>query len=259
VAGAAIQWLRDGLGLIGRADETEALARSVADTGGVHFVPAFVGLGSPHWEAEARGTLTGLTRGTTRAHIVRAALEAMAFSSAELLAAMAGAEVVGPRAASGWRRRRQRLDDAVSAVLGIPVERPDMVERPRSAPRTRQAGGRGMGRHRRVLAGRQFTRFEPRMDEAERLGGGLTGTAPSPPRLGPHLAGPDPPLSPERSEAYEHAPRCALGDSACGGEDSRGRARRRPARAFNQGQLEVGEAGRAVGRPQKSIPGGAGS
>jgi glycerol kinase len=72
IAGAAVQWLRDGLGLITNAGETEALARSVTDTGGVHFVPAFTGLGSPHWEARARGTITGLTRGTTRAHLVRA-------------------------------------------------------------------------------------------------------------------------------------------------------------------------------------------
>jgi glycerol kinase len=101
VAGAAVQWLRDGLGLIARAEETDALARSVADTGGVHFVPAFVGLGTPHWEPEARGTITGLTRGTSRAQLVRAALEAIAFSSAELLAAMAGAEGCRSRAASG--------------------------------------------------------------------------------------------------------------------------------------------------------------
>ena len=86
IAGAAVQWLRDGLGLIATAAETEALARSVADTGGVNFVPAFVGLGTPHWEAEARGTITGLTRGTTRAHLVRAALEAMAFGTADLAA-----------------------------------------------------------------------------------------------------------------------------------------------------------------------------
>ncbi len=84
VAGAAVQWLRDGLGLIEQAAETDALARTVPDTGGVYFVPAFVGLGTPHWEPEARGTITGLTRGTSRAHLARAALEAMAYSSAEL-------------------------------------------------------------------------------------------------------------------------------------------------------------------------------
>jgi glycerol kinase len=78
IAGAAIQWLRDGLQVVEHAAESEALARSLADTGGVYFVPAFVGLGAPHWEARARGTIVGLTRGTTHAHLARAALEAMA-------------------------------------------------------------------------------------------------------------------------------------------------------------------------------------
>ncbi|HET9465979.1 MAG TPA: glycerol kinase GlpK, partial [Gemmatimonadales bacterium] len=92
VAGAAVQWLRDGLGVIAQAHETDRLARSVPDTGGVYFVPAFVGLGTPYWEPEARGTITGLTRGTSRAHLARAALEAMAYSSAELLDAMVATE-----------------------------------------------------------------------------------------------------------------------------------------------------------------------
>ena len=130
IAGAAMQWLRDGLGIIAAAGESETLARSVGDTGGVHFVPAFVGLGTPHWEPEARGTITGITRGTTRAHLVRAALEAMAFSSADLLDAMAAAgglevpvlRVDGGAAANDWLMQFQ------ADVLGIPVERPDMVE-----------------------------------------------------------------------------------------------------------------------------------
>ncbi|MBA2627626.1 MAG: glycerol kinase, partial [Gemmatimonadales bacterium] len=130
IAGAAIQWLRDGLGLLERASDSEALARSVPDTGGVHFVPAFVGLGTPHWEPDARGTITGLTRGTTRAHLVRAALEAMAYGTAELLATMcrgAGAAPValrvdGGAAANDWLMQFQ------ADVLGIAVERPDVVE-----------------------------------------------------------------------------------------------------------------------------------
>jgi glycerol kinase len=130
IAGAAVQWIRDGLGLIRNADETEALARSVADTGGVHFAPAFSGLGSPHWEANARGTITGLTRGTTRAHLVRAALEAMAFGSAELLHAMVKGSgltlpfvrVDGGAAANDWLMQFQ------ADVLGVPVERPAMIE-----------------------------------------------------------------------------------------------------------------------------------
>jgi glycerol kinase len=171
VAGAAVQWLRDGLGLIGRADETEALARSVPDTGGVHFVPAFVGLGSPHWEAEARGTLTGLTRGTTRAHVVRAALEAMAFSSAELVETMAGdaglelpaLRVDGGASANDWLMQFQ------ADVIGTPVERPDLVET--TALGAAGLAGLALGVWRTAdefLTGRKFTRFEPRAAPAER-------------------------------------------------------------------------------------------
>jgi glycerol kinase len=172
IAGAAVQWLRDGLGLLARADESEALARSVPDTGGVHFVPAFVGLGSPHWEAEARGTVTGLTRGTTRAHLVRAALEAMAFSSAELVATMradAGLEsgalrVDGGASANGW------LMQFLADVLGSPVERPDMFE-------TTALGAAGLAGitlgvwqdTAQFLEGREFTVFAPASSAAERM------------------------------------------------------------------------------------------
>ncbi len=130
IAGAAVQWLRDGLGVIRLAAETEALARSVENTGGVTFVPAFVGLGAPHWEAEARGTLVGLTRGTTVAHLARAALEAMAFSTREVLEAMTAdsglatpdLRVDGGAAANDWLMQFQ------ADVLGVPVRRPDVVE-----------------------------------------------------------------------------------------------------------------------------------
>lgn len=88
IAGAAVQWLRDGLGVIAQAAETEALARSISDNAGVYFVPAFVGLGAPYWDPRARGLLIGLTRGTTRAHLVRAALEAMAYQTRDVLQAM---------------------------------------------------------------------------------------------------------------------------------------------------------------------------
>jgi glycerol kinase len=171
VAGAAVQWLRDGLGLIEHADETDALARSVVDTGGVHFVPAFVGLGTPYWEAEARGTITGLTRGTTRAHLVRAALEAIAFSSVELLETMTGAgardvpvlRVDGGAAANDWLMQFQ------ADVLDVPVERPDMLET--TALGAAGLAGIALGVWRSpadFLNGRRFTRFEPRMGEAER-------------------------------------------------------------------------------------------
>jgi glycerol kinase len=171
IAGAAIQWLRDGLGLIPRAHESEELARSVADTGGVYFVPAFVGLGSPHWEAEARGTIVGLTRGSTRAHLVRAALEAMAFSSADLLQAMVkdaqlaitALRVDGGASANDWLMQCQ------ADLLGTPVERPDNVE-------TTALGAAGLagtalgvwGSGEEFLAGRRFTRFEPQIGAAER-------------------------------------------------------------------------------------------
>jgi glycerol kinase len=130
VAGAAIQWLRDGLGVLASAAESEPLARSVEDTGGVTFVPALVGLGAPHWEAEARGTIVGLTRGTTRAHLVRAALEAMAYSTRDVVDAMTGVtgvplrslRVDGGAAANDWLMAFQ------ATVLGVPVLRPDVVE-----------------------------------------------------------------------------------------------------------------------------------
>jgi glycerol kinase len=171
IAGAAVQWLRDGLGIITSAPESEALAGSVADTGGVTFVPAFVGLGTPHWEAEARGTVVGLTRGSSRAHLVRAALEAIAFSSADLLHAMTGAggldistlRVDGGAAANDWMMQFQ------ADVLGVPVERPDMFET--TALGAAALAGLAMGVWKQpgeFLAGRRFTRFTPTMDAAER-------------------------------------------------------------------------------------------
>jgi glycerol kinase len=171
IAGAAVQWLRDGLGLVRSADETEALARGVADTGGVHFVPAFVGLGTPHWEPEARGTITGITRGTTRAHLVRAALEAMAHSTADLLGAMAGAaglevpalRVDGGAAANDWLLQFQ------ADVLGIPIERPALVET--TALGAAFLAGIGVGHWREpadVLGSIGRARFEPRLGGGER-------------------------------------------------------------------------------------------
>ena len=130
IAGAAVQWLRDGLGLIGSAGETEALARSVSDNGGVYFVPAFVGLGAPYWDAKARGVIAGLTRGSTKAHIVRAALESMAYQTADVLAAM--------RQDSGVSLHSLRVDGGATAndwlmqfqadVLGVSVSRPVVQE-----------------------------------------------------------------------------------------------------------------------------------
>src|SRR5690606_31595461 len=96
VAGAVVQWLRDGLGIIRRSSEVERLARSVEDNGGVYLVPAFVGLGAPHWDQGARGTMVGLTRGTTAGHVARAAIEGIAYQVADVLDCMrrdAGEEI----------------------------------------------------------------------------------------------------------------------------------------------------------------------
>jgi glycerol kinase len=174
IAGAAIQWLRDGLGLIRSAQETDALARSVADTGGVHFVPAFVGLGTPHWEPGARGTVTGITRGTNRAHLVRAALEAMAYSTADLLAAMeqVGGVSVPALRVDGGAVANDWLMEFQADALGIAVERPDMAET--TALGAAGLAGMALGVWKSTaefLAGRRFRRFEPHLSSAEREAG----------------------------------------------------------------------------------------
>jgi glycerol kinase len=130
IAGAAIQWLRDGLGVIATASETQALALSVSDTGGVSFVPAFVGLGTPYWEAEARGTITGITRGTTRAQLVRAAVESIAYGTADLLrTVMASSAIEVPvLRVDGGAAANDFLMQFQADLLGVPVERPGMLE-----------------------------------------------------------------------------------------------------------------------------------
>jgi glycerol kinase len=130
MAGAAVQWLRDGLGIIASAAETEALAASLESNDGVYLVPAFVGLGAPHWDARARGVLVGLTRGTGRAHLARAALEAVAYQSADVLTAMAadaGRPLVELRI-DGGMVRNDWLCQFQADVLGVPVVRPQVVE-----------------------------------------------------------------------------------------------------------------------------------
>ena len=119
VTGAAIQWLRDGLGLLAEAGESEALAASLEDNGGVYFVPALAGLGSPHWRADVRGAVTGLTRGTTRAHLARAALEAAAYQTADVLDEM---PALTQLRADGGMTRNRWLMQFQADVLGIPVE-----------------------------------------------------------------------------------------------------------------------------------------
>ncbi|PWB40496.1 MAG: glycerol kinase [Rhodocyclales bacterium] len=130
IAGAVVQWLRDGLGLIRQASDIEALAASVPDAGGVVFVPAFAGLGAPHWNPHVRGTLAGLTRGTGAAHIARAALEAIAFQSAELVQAMA-ADCGRPLAelrVDGGATANKLLMQFQADLLGVPVIRPRIQE-----------------------------------------------------------------------------------------------------------------------------------
>ena len=130
VGGAVVQWLRDGLGLIRKSEDVEALAKSVPDNGGVYFVPAFVGLGAPHWDSYARGSIFGLTRGATAGHLARAALESIAFQVADLLDAMrrdCRASVPELRV-DGGAAANDSLMQFQSDILGVPVIRPAMTE-----------------------------------------------------------------------------------------------------------------------------------
>jgi glycerol kinase len=130
IAGAVVQWLRDGLGIIKTSADVERLACSVPDTAGVYFVPAFVGLGAPHWDAYARGSIFGLTRGTTAAHIARAAVESMAYQTLDVLEAM--------QKDSGIQLKELKVDGGASVnralmqfqadVLGVPIQRPAVAE-----------------------------------------------------------------------------------------------------------------------------------
>ena len=130
IAGAAIQWLRDELHIINDASETEALAREIASNEGVYLVPAFAGLGAPYWDMDARGALTGLTRGTGRAHLVRAALEAMAYQSRDIFDVMkldSGIELTELRV-DGGASKNDFLMQFQADMLGVTVDRPKMVE-----------------------------------------------------------------------------------------------------------------------------------
>jgi glycerol kinase len=171
VTGAAIQWLRDGLGLIADASESDAIARSVESNDGVYFVPALVGLGSPHWAPDARGLLTGLTRGTRREHLVRAALEAIAFQTRDVVDAM-GIELDVLRADGGATANRFLMQFQAD-LLRVPVE--VAAEREMTAVGAAALAGLAVG----VFASREdvakklrpSARYEPELDaaEAERL------------------------------------------------------------------------------------------
>ena len=130
VAGAAVQWLRDGLGIIKSSSDVEALAASVPDNGGVYFVPAFTGLGAPHWQPHARGAIIGLSRGATGAHIARAAVESMAFQTADLIDAMQADSAIPltQLRVDGGAARNDALMQFQADLLGVPVVRPKVTE-----------------------------------------------------------------------------------------------------------------------------------
>ncbi len=130
IAGAAVQWLRDGLGMISQSHEIEALAATVTDNGGVFIVPAFVGLGAPYWDPYARGTILGLTRGTTRGHIARATLEAIAYQTLDVLEAMRSDSelTLEELRVDGGAARNDLLMQFQADILGVPVQRPTINE-----------------------------------------------------------------------------------------------------------------------------------
>jgi glycerol kinase len=168
VAGALVQWLRDGLGIIGAAREIEPLAASVPDTGGVMMVPALSGLGAPHWRPEARGLVTGLTRGTTRAHLARAALEAIALQVAELVQAMvedAGRPIRALRV-DGGAAANDLLMQMQADLLGVEIVRPDMVES--TALGAGRLAAQAIGIVPRPGETAHTTVFKPRLGQAER-------------------------------------------------------------------------------------------
>jgi glycerol kinase len=128
VTGAAVQWLRDGLQIVGTAAETAAIAATVDSTDGVVFVPALTGLGAPHWDPHARGTILGLTRGTTRAHIVRATLEAIAFEVRDVIETVTPQTALATMKVDGGAAANDLLCQLQADLLGVPVERPRIVE-----------------------------------------------------------------------------------------------------------------------------------
>lgn len=172
VTGAAVQWLRDGLGIIRQAADIEALAGTVPDTGGVAFVPALSGLGAPHWDADARGTITGITRGTTAGHIARATLEAIALQSRDVLEAM--------QADAGIRLEELRVDGGAAQndllmqiqadLLGVPVVRPKNVETTVLGAAYLAGIGSGVWKDREAVRASWAVdrRFEPRIGASER-------------------------------------------------------------------------------------------
>jgi glycerol kinase len=171
MGGATVQWLRDGLGIIERSDDVEALAASVTDTGDVYLVPAFAGLGAPQWDPAARGTIVGLTRGSNRAHLARAALESIAFQTADLIEAMqldAGRPLSELRV-DGGAARNDLLLQFQADLLGVPVLRPVNTETTAFGAAALAGLGVGFWQSQEELAALWAleSRFEPRMSRPD--------------------------------------------------------------------------------------------
>jgi glycerol kinase len=169
IGGAVVQWLRDGLGIIRSAEEVEQLAATVTDNGGVYLVPAFAGLGAPHWDAYARGTILGITRGTTAGHIARAALESVAFQVADLVAAMesdSGIHLEELRVDGGASRNNVLLQFQAD-LLGVPVVRPGVTETTALGAAYLAGLAAGIYPNREAIASqwRVDRRFEPAMSK----------------------------------------------------------------------------------------------
>lgn len=172
IGGAVVQWLRDGLNIIRSSTEVEALAATVDSSEGVMLVPAFVGLGAPYWDSYARGTMVGITRGTTKAHIARAALEAVAYQSAELLEAMqkdSGAKLTELRVDGGASNNNLMMQFQAD-ILGVPVVRPKVTETTALGAAYLAGLAVGYWKSTEEIAHQwqEDKRFEPQMDEAER-------------------------------------------------------------------------------------------
>jgi glycerol kinase len=172
VAGAVVQWLRDGLEFFKSSSEIERLAASVLDSGDVHVVPAFTGLGAPYWDPEARGAIVGLTRGTTKAHIARAALESIAFQSAELLEAMQkdSQQQLSELRVDGGAAANDLLMQFQADLLGVPVVRPRVLETTALGAAYLAGLTVDLWKSRDELAShwKAEQRFEPRMGASER-------------------------------------------------------------------------------------------
>jgi len=171
VTGAAVQWLRDGLGIIGAAAETEELAGSLDGNDGVYFVPALTGLGSPYWDPYARGTIVGLTRGTRREHLARAALEAIAYETVDAVRAQEAAAGTGLEElrADGGAVENRWLMQFQADVLGVPVVVPEITETTAVGAAYLAGIGTGIWEADQVESmWREEARYQPEMDADQR-------------------------------------------------------------------------------------------